>query len=59
MKPKYTDLHKYPEGYTPAKKQGPDYLKKKFDAIRRQQKAEAEKPRVRIVATIEPKARKA
>jgi hypothetical protein len=28
--------------YTRAKDQGPDYLKRKFDKIRREQKAEAE-----------------
>jgi hypothetical protein len=28
--------------YTPVKDQGPDYLKRKFDKIRREQKAEAE-----------------
>lgn len=28
--------------YTPAKEQGPDYLKNKFERIRKQQKKEAE-----------------
>lgn len=48
MKPKYTDTHRYPRGYNPSHDMGPNYLKTKFEAIRRQQRQNEEERKAKV-----------
>lgn len=58
MKPKYTDMHRWPNGYCDAERtKEPGYLKRRFQEIRDRQELEAQAKAAKVCGEIKPRAK--